>query len=325
MRVCVFGAGAIGGHLAVRLGLSGCDVSVVARGAHLEAIRSRGLKLRTQAEEFITHPVATDDANELGPQDAVFVTVKTPALSDIAESLGRLIGPDTAVAFFVNGLPWWYLAEIEPRSKVWSPPLARMINSLDRAVGRERTLGGVVYSANHVPEPGVVFNSSPTHNKFLIGAAGDAMGDKCRSLVAAIKAGGAESQEAEPFVPEIWKKLMLNIVTGPLGAITGATSRFILTDDNLAPLAERITAETMAIARSCGIVDVTNPTARQAATATDHKPSMLQDYEAGRRPEIDTLIGALLDIARQRSIDTPFLAATMGLARARAMSLSIYP
>lgn len=325
MKVCIFGAGAIGGHLAVRLFQAGADTSVIARGAHLEAIRTDGLRLRDGGGEVVTRPRASDSAAEIGPQDLVIVTVKTPALVGIADELARLIGPRTTVAFVINGLPWWYLSQIEPDPGAWSPPVRRIVEAMQHSVGVGRAIGGVAYSANHVAEPGVIFNSSPASNEFVFGAVEDGAVASCDALVAALMSAGLASRQVRPLAPVIWKKLMLNVITGPSGALTGATSRRLLTDPALEPVIDATCRETVALAAACGMENVAPDLAKIAQGIADHKSSMLQDYELGRKPEIDTLVGALCDLGRLKGVPVPTLDMLYALARTRASTLGLHP
>ena len=174
MRICVFGAGAIGGNFAARLAAAGNEVSIVARGAHLEAIRARGLTLLA-GDKKITAPVkASDRPADLGPQDAVLVTMKASGQHALADSIGPLLGPETPVAFVQNGIPWWYghgLAKSRPPA----PDLSRLDpgGALAKAVGLDRAVGAVVSSPNHVVEPGVVHNEVPDRNILWVGEPDD--------------------------------------------------------------------------------------------------------------------------------------------------------
>ena len=222
MKICVYGAGAIGGHLAVRLAEAGHEVSVIARGPHLAAIREAGLSLHSGGKTVTVHPQATDDPSDLPTQDIVLVTVKTPALMGIADGIAALCGPETAVVFCINGLPWWYLASLDVPQDSWSPAIAAMIGALKDKVGISRTIGAIAFSANHVEAPGLIMNSSPTVNRFVFGEADERVRPLCAALVEALSSDALNAVHSETFEREIWKKLSLNCVTGGIGALTPA-------------------------------------------------------------------------------------------------------
>ncbi|MCR8547523.1 2-dehydropantoate 2-reductase [Salipiger sp. P9] len=325
MKVCVYGAGAIGGHLAVKLSQAGCDVSVVARGAHLAAIRENGLTLVSSAGSVTCHPVAVEDPAELPVQDLVVATVKTPALAGIAEGLRGLSGPGTAIAYCVNGLPWWYLSRVGGGIETWSPAIRRMIERLETAVGTERAIGGIAFSANHVDAPGVIRNSNPDSGHYLFGEAHPAGRDACDALVAALRQGSCAAERSERFEREIWKKLSLNCVSGPIGALTGMETGRLLTYPDLEGLTRAAWTEVGRLAESCGQPGAMVSLSEMAQKAGRHKSSMLQDFEAGRTPEIETLLGALSDLARARQMAIPALDALLALTRARATALGLLP
>src|SRR5215475_3539975 len=191
MRICVFGAGAIGGNFAARLAEAGNDVSVVARGAHLEAIRAKGLTLIAGDKKIVAKVKASDRPADLGPQDAVISTLKATALQDLAKSVEPLLGPDTPVVFAQNGIPWWYghgLAKSRPAA----PDLSRLDpgGALAKAVGLHRVLGGVISSPNTVVEPGVVHNEVPERNVLSVGEPDDRSSPRIEALRATLRAAG---------------------------------------------------------------------------------------------------------------------------------------
>ena len=324
MKACIYGAGAIGGLLGARLCQAGWDVSLIARGPQLEAIRRAGLRLRTRDEEFTVNPRATDRPQTLGAQDMVLVTTKTTALVEIAPNLASLIGPGTAVTFVTNGLPWWYLAQIEPTPSAWSAPVREITEALSRVVPLAQCIGGVAYAASHVGEPGLVINSNSATSRFVFGAVEDDMVPACERLATALTAAGLPSTQERPLAPLIWSKLLQNVISGPLGALTGMTSRSVVTDPVLIDTVKVLSAEAETLASACGMSDVAPDLAKFAARVADHKSSMLQDYELGRRPEIDTLLGALCDLGRIKGIETPSLDLIYALTRAKAVALGIY-
>ncbi|HEY4174667.1 MAG TPA: 2-dehydropantoate 2-reductase, partial [Rhodopila sp.] len=206
MKICIYGAGAIGGHLAARLYKAGAEVSVIARGAHLAAIQANGLTVHAVDGEHRAPVQASADPAELGRQDAVFVTVKAPALPAVAASIGPLLGADTAVAFVMNGIPWWYFDHLAGPHEGTPLPRIDPDNALRRALGAGRTIGGVVYSASAVVEPGVVDVEQPK-SRFILGEPDGSMSDRVTTLAGLITKGGVSGEATPAIRTEIWNKL----------------------------------------------------------------------------------------------------------------------
>ena len=317
MKICVYGAGAVGGHVAARLAAAGNEVCVVARGAHLAAIRKNGLKLIRGDETIVSRVTASDKPADLVPQDFVLVTLKASVLGAFAEGCAPLLGPRTAVAFVQNGLPWWYAREIErldPGGK------------LARAVAAERILGGVAYSANDVVAPGVVVNHVPNSNMIVIGSAGkeDGRSERLRAL---LENAGISSPAVEDIRQAIWSKLSVNLGTSTLCTITGANIAEVRSNPRLAELAARLGAEGRAIAGALGVAierAPQRPGGGQSSGMIQHKPSMLQDYERGRPMEIDAQLMAPLALARQKGVPTPTLDLAAALVAYKAAAKGLY-
>jgi 2-dehydropantoate 2-reductase len=317
MKICVYGAGAVGGHIAARLAAAGSEVCVVARGEHLAAIRRSGLKLIRGDETIVSRISASDKTADLGPQDFVLVALKASVLGAFAGACAPLLGPRTAVAFVQNGIPWWYAREIERLD-----PGGR----LARAVAAERILGGVAYSANDVVEPGVVLNHVPDSNMIVIGAAGkeDGRSEALRSL---LEKAGISSPPVEDIRQAIWSKLAVNLGTSTLCTITGANIAEVRSNPRLAELAARLGAEGRAIAGALGVAierAPQRPGGGQSSGMIQHKPSMLQDYERGRPMEIDAQIMAPLALARQKGVPTPTLDLAAALVAYKAAAKGLY-
>jgi len=325
MKVCIFGLGAIGGHIAVRLSQTNCTVSVIARGAVLDAVRSNGLRLKTADREMVAHPKATSDVEMVGVQDLVVVSVKSTALPAIAASLPALVGPKTAIAFIGNGLPWWYLAGLDVPWTHWSPGVAAILSSMRKHVDMQRAIGMVTYSANHVEQPGTIINSSAKSNSFICAPVHEQTSAQCRHLVRALCDGGAVAHQERDLSVPLWRKLLTNIVTGPLGALTGLTSGEILSSRELRQVVECATRETQELARLYGIGDMPIDPQQTATRLAHHKSSMLQDFESGRPPELATLLGAPCDLARLHGLPTPTLSCLHALATGKAKALGILP
>lgn len=321
MKVCVFGAGAVGGHFATRLAAAGVDVSVVARGANLAAIRERGLTLRLGDETISAKVRASDHPAELGPQDYVVATVKATGLSAFAEQSTPLIGPDTSVVFAQNGTPWWYGIGL-PADKPRAPDL----NFLDpdgrlaTALPRDRLIGGVIISSNEVVGPGVVQADTPENNALIIGRVDDALDGRVDALRAALTKAGLLSPVAPDIRHVVWTKLVNNMTVSVLCLLTGMTARAAVEDPELSPLVRHLFGEAYGVAAAHGST-LAPPT---GGRAPDHKPSILQDFEQGRELEIDALVRGPAAFARAAGLDTPILDTLAGLAIQKARASGLY-
>jgi 2-dehydropantoate 2-reductase len=252
MRICVFGAGAVGSHFAVRLALAGHDVSCVMRGAHLDAVRVNGLTLRVGDTEFKASVNASSDPAMLGPQDAVITTLKATGLPSLATGMQPLLGDDTAVVFAQNGIPWWYDIGLSPgHPKV--PDLAFLDpgGRLRAAIPKSRIVGGVVFSSNEVIAPGVVANLSPERNRLLIGECDDRPSERVTRLRAALNEAGIESPDVSQIRETVWSKLLTNMSMSVLCLLTGQTARGVRDDPDLADVVPRLLDEANSIAQSC--------------------------------------------------------------------------
>jgi len=314
MRICVFGAGAVGGHLAARLAAAGHDVSVVARGAHLEAMRRHGVKL-LHGDELIQGKVRTDGPS---PQDAVFVTLKANLLGVFADAASPWLGPDTAVVFAQNGIPWWYPAEL---------PRLDPGGKLKKALNRESVVGAAVYSANEVIEPGVIRNFVPHNNMLVIGQASRRDSPVTQALRAALEKAGISSPPTDDIRRSVWAKLVQNLANSSLCLLTEASISDVVADPALKELKQKISLEARAIAAALD-VDIdrapTRPSGGHASGAQGHKPSMLQDYERGRPMEIEAQLVAPLALARGAGVPTPTLDVLVPLAARKAAAKGLY-
>ena len=324
MRICVYGAGAIGGHLAVRFSRGGADVSVLARGPHLAAIQRDGLSVHTNAGELRARVKASDDPTALGPQDAVLVTVKAPALPSVAAGIGPLLRPDTSVAFVMNGIPWWYFHALPGPLEGSRLPRIDPDDALWREVGPERAIGGVVYAASAVIAPGVIELENP-NARVVFGEPDGRMTDRAEALAALLCAGGIIGEVSPDIRTEIWNKLISNLAGGTLAVLGGAAPRDVYAEPVCAAAGEHVMEEAAAIAEALGSRPNRNFAQRIASTrAMDHKPSILQDLELGRNMEIDGLFDAPLELARLARVGAPTLELLVGLAKVRARGAGLY-
>ncbi len=322
MRICIFGAGAVGSHFAVRLALAGHDVSCVMRGPHLEAVKAKGLRLRVGEAEFTAKVNASDDPAALGPQDFVISTLKATGVNALATGLRPLLRDDTAVVFAQNGIPWWYDIGLSPDHP--RPPDLGFLDpggALRSAVARERIIGGVIFSSNEVVEPGVAANLSPDRNMLLTGECDDRASARIERLRAVLSEASIASPPAARIREAIWSKLLTNMSMSVLCLLTGQTARAVRDDAALRDVIPGLLDEANNIAQSCypGVKRVT-----RSGPAPDHKPSILQDYELGRAMEIDVLVRAPAAFARAAGLSTPMLDLLAALAIRLARDKGLY-
>ncbi len=305
MKVCIFGAGAIGGYLAVLLARAGADVSVVARGAHLEAILDDGLTLLVDGDELHADLPATDDPAALGKQDAVIVTLKAHSIGPAVTGIRSLLASDTAVVSAVNGIPWWYFHRLD------SPIGERHVESVDpgaaiwRGIGPERAIGCVVYPSAEIVEPGVIQHLSD--HKMILGEPGGERSERVIALAALFMAAGIKAPVRPNLRNEIWMKLWGNLAFNTLSALTHATLDVLATEPGTRSIARRMMLEGQAVGEALGArfaIDVDKRMDGAAAVGA-HRTSMLQDLELGRPLETGALVGAVQELAALMGVPTP--------------------
>jgi 2-dehydropantoate 2-reductase len=307
VRVCVLGAGAIGSHLAARLARGGAaEVSVLARGAPRAAIEAAGITVEAPDGHFQVRVRAAEEAAALGVQDAVLGTVKAPAVPGVLPALGPLLGAETVVAFVLNGIPFWWGAGAERMD-----PGGRIAAALPAA----RLLGGVVWSACTVTAPGRV-RVATAESRLLLGAPGGGAPPAAHALAAALAAGGMRGEAVADIRAEVWRKLINNLTNGPICLLTRRDMRASFADPALRDAARRVMGEGLALAAALGhpVRGVPEATILRSLSIA-HKPSILQDLEAGRALEFDALFEAPLDLARGAGVAMPTLELLVALAR----------
>jgi 2-dehydropantoate 2-reductase len=323
MRICIYGAGASGGHFAVRLAGAGHDVSVVARGAHLAAIQQRGLTLLSGDTRATAQPRAADDPASLGAQDVVIVAVKATALGGVM--LAPLIGPETQVVFPQNGMSWWYPLDL-PRGAPAPPdlPIFRLASGFLPMLRIDQVLGGSIYSANDVPEPGVIRNTSPQHNALVIGEVTQARDPRVAALRELLATAGIASPDTPDMRRVVWSKLIVNMSGSTIALATENRSSISRSDPALGQIYQRLVREGMAIAAAHGhdLAGDIDPDLLRARLL-DHRPSLLQDYDRHRPMELAEIVQAPQAFARSVGIATPTLdtLAAIVLRRARDRGL----
>ena len=326
MKICVYGAGAVGGLMAAWLSRAGHEASVVARGSNLEALRRDGLRvLDRESGETRTFAVrAESEPALLGPQDYVIVAVKAQSLADVAARIGPLVGPDTSIVTAMNGVPWWFfdrlgfhggrerLESLDPRG------------ALAGAMPTERIVGCVVHFAASTPQPGLI-----SHNmgrRLIVGEPGGKNGERSRRIADALAAAGFDVTSSASIEKDFWVKLLGNVSFNPVSALTMSTADRLIEDRHVKDYMVGIMREVLAIGRAVGVDADIDPEARidMARALGRFKTSMLQDLEAGKTLEIDGLLAGTLEIARKAGVPAPFTEALFGLIRVRAIVTSQY-
>ena len=324
MKICIYGAGAVGGLIAGRLAQAGHEVSVVARGAHLTAIRERGLRILSGKKEFSVKIKADSDAAKLGSQDVVVVAVKAQNLPEVAAAIGPLIGPDTSIVTAMNGVPWWFFDRLPFGAGKLRLESLDPGGKLSRAMPTERIVGCVIHLAASTPEPGLI-----SHNmgeRLILGEPGGSNTARTLRLVEALAAAGFEARKSDFIEKDFWVKLIGNVSFNPVAALTLASANRLIADDYVKAYMVAIMHECLAIGRAVGVDADIDPEARMdmARKLGAFKPSTLQDMEAGKKLEIDGLLIGTLEIARKAGVAAPFTESLAGLARLRAESTGQY-
>ena len=325
MKICIFGAGAIGGSLGVRLALAGHQVSLLARGAHLAAIRANGLTLLHGDERYNVRLKASDNPAELGEQDAVIIALKSHTLAAAVHGIAPLLGRDTSVVTAMNGVPWWFFNGWGGALEGTALAACDADGRIARAIAPARVVGGVVFVAANVPEPGVVRWTSG--GRMVLGEPAHRPGARVGTLTEALVGAGFEAIAANAIRREIWMKLLGNLCFNPVSALTGVSTDLMLDDRHLSALFAGMMTEAIAVANALGLDITIKPEERMAQTRKlgPIKSSMLQDMEAGRPIELDAIVGSVVEIAARLGIDTPFINSVYGAVRVRAAALGLYP
>lgn len=320
MKICIYGAGAIGGYLGAKLAATGAEVSLVARGPHLAAMQAGGLRLIEDGAET-THKVrASDTPADLGVQDYVVITLKAHSVPPVVPLMQPLIGPETTVVSAVNGVPWWYfhgiggplegtrLESVDPGGAQWD------------GIGPARVLGCVVYPAAELSAPGTVHHIEG--NRFTLGEPDGSRSDRAQRLSEALGAAGLKAPVRPRIRDEIWVKLWGNLSFNPISALTHATLDVLCTDPGTRAVARNMMTEAQEIAEKLGVkfpITVDRRIDGGAAVGA-HRTSMLQDLDAGRPMEIGALVGAVQELGRLTATPTPTIDTVLALITLRARS-----
>lgn len=323
MKVCIFGAGAIGGYIAVKLAQAGHAVSVVARGAHLDAIRVKGLTLHQGGMRYHARPKAASDAAALGPQDYVFLAVKAPALPAVAAALAPLVGPETAVVTAMNGIPWWFF-------HAFGQFHGTTFDSIDpggvlaKALPPERIVGCVLHIACSVPEPGVIVHNS--QNRFFLGDLDGKTSPRLARIVDAMKLAGMDAEARPDIRRDVWVKLLGNLTFAPVSILTQTTNDALAAHPRVRRVFAQMIEEASAVGAAYGLASDMSVEARidLGGSLKGFRTSMLQDMDKGRPVELDTIVRAVLDMGRKAGVPTPVIDTVYALAAQRAEAAGLY-
>ncbi len=317
MKICIYGAGAIGSYLGAELALAGYEVSLIARGPHLEAMQAGGLTLLIEGEKKVVQVACTDDPAQVGPQDYVIITLKAHSVSPVVEQMVPLLGPETAVVTAQNGIPWWYchklkgpledqiLESADPGGRIWN------------VLGPERAIGCVVYPSCEIVKPGVIKHIEG--KRFMLGEPDGSKSERVLALSEALMAAGLKAPVRPRIRDDIWLKLWGNVSFNPVSVLTLATLGQITADDGVRGVIRDLMIEAQGVAHALGVrfpVDV-DKRIGWAGDVGAHKTSMLQDLERGRPMEIDALVGTVSEMGRLAGVPTPTIDVVLALVRLR--------
>lgn len=324
MKICIYGAGAIGGWIGARLAALGEPVSVVARGATLAALQTHGLRLQ-QAEGLLQVPVqAADNAATLGVQDLVVVAVKAPALAEVARGIAPLLGPHTMVLTAMNGVPWWFFQGFGGAYAGTALKAVDASGAIAAAIPARHVVGCVVHASCALQAPGVVQHHFG--NKLILGEPSGQQTERAKALAALLERAGFEAPLSEQIQRDTWYKLWGNMTVNPVSALTGATTDLILDDPLVRDFISQVMREAKEIGARIGIPIDQQPEDRHAVTRKlgAFKTSMLQDVEAGKPVELDALVTVVQELGVLTAVPTPFTDALLGLARLQARVKGLY-
>ena len=308
----------------MKLAGAGCDVSVVARGETLGALRLHGLQLR-QGGDLVAAPVRTSaDPAEFGAQDLVIVAVKAPAMAAVAKAIGPLLGPQTIVLTAMNGVPWWFFDGFGGQYAGTRLAAVDPDGTIARAIPGQHIVGGVVHASCSLDSPG----NARHHfgNRLIVGEPSGEKTARVHGLVALLERAGVEAVLSEQIQKDAWFKLWGNMTVNPISAITGATTDLILGDDLVRDFVSRVMLEAKEIGARIGIRIDQQPEDRHQLTLKlgAFKTSMLQDVEAGKPVELDALVTVVKELGELTRVSTPFTDALLGLSRLHAKVLGLY-
>ncbi len=325
LKICVYGPGAIGGWLAAAMAKGGIQVSVVARGAHLAAIRENGLTLELPDESYTVKVAASDNPADLGPQDGVIVTVKAPSLPSVAGAIGPLLRDDTPVAFLTNGIPWWYFMGHGGPLDNRSLPRLDPNDALRHAIGHNRLLGGIAWPASSVPAPGIIKMSAGAARGCVLGSPDGQPHPGLDLMERAFAAGNLKLTIAPQIRDIIWEKLSFNLSAGPMCVLTTSPVKDTHAEEPLVAASRQVMTEVSALIAAMGrTVAIDQDKVVAGNRVLGHRPSILQDLMAGRPMEVDALYTTPLELAEMVGVKLPTLELLVALIKVRARQAGLY-
>jgi 2-dehydropantoate 2-reductase len=324
-KACIYGAGAIGGWIGAGLAAAGCSVSVVARGATLEALNSHGLRVASGTDTRSAAVQASADPAALGKQDLVVIAVKAPALRDVARHIAPLIGPDTLVLTAMNGVPWWFLQGFGGPYAGTQLKTVDATGEIAAAIPAANVIGCVVHASCSVDAPGLIRHHFG--NGLIIGEPSGQTSPRVQALADLLVRAGFTTSVSDQIQKDAWYKLWGNMTVNPISAFTGATTDLILGDELVRDFISKIMLEAKEIGARIGIPIEQQPEDRHAVTLKlgAFKTSMLQDVEAGKAVELDALVSVVRELGQLTQVPTPFTDALLGLSRLHARVHRLYP
>lgn len=325
MKICIFGAGAIGGFLGTRLAAAGGDVAAIARGATAQALRKHGWRLETEGKLLNAPARVAESTTELGLQDLVVIAVKGPALQAVAATIAPLLGPDTMVMTAMNGVPWWFFQGFGERYKGMQLRSIDPQGRISAAIPARHVIGCVVHAGCTTPEPGLTRNM--VGKRLILGEPRGGDSTRLQGLGTLFRDAGFDVELSKCIQRDIWYKLWGNMTMNPVSALTGATADRVLDDALVNAFCVAVMREAAAIGARIGCNIAESAEQRNIVTRKlgAFKTSMLQDIEAGRPVEIDVLLSAPREIGVAVGEPTPYLDALLGLARLQAQTRGLYP
>ncbi len=323
-KICIYGAGAVGGFIAAMLARSGCSISAVDRGPTLEALQQHGLRLQLAEETFSVPVNATSNPEDLGVQDLVIVAVKSQVMQAVAPGIAKLIGPETIVLTAMNGVPWWFFSGFGGQYSGLTLESVDPAGQIAKNIPTHNVIGGVVHGSFALNEPGFVRNVFG--RKLIIGEPNGCISERLQQLAELLIGAGLEIEISNAIQRDIWFKLWGNMTMNPVSAITGATCDLILDDDLVRAFCNRVMAEAAIIGAKIGCPVDQSPEQRNAVTRKlgAFKTSMLQDVEGKRSVELDALVSSVREIGQKVGVPTPDMDTLLGVARLHAQVRGLY-
>lgn len=325
MKVCIVGAGAIGGFLGTRIAqLEEVEVSVLARGETLEALKKYGWRLKTKGKLISSSVNASENTEDLGEQDLVIIAVKGPALIDIVDLIKPLIGKDTIILPAINGVPWWFLEHCNNLSDT-SLQSVNPKEKISLAIPSNNILGIVVHAAASKIEPGFVEHKMG--NTLIIGEPKGGISKRVKNIEKLLSKVGFDIVLSDNIRKDIWYKLWGNMTINPISAITGATADLILSDKLVRDFCSQVMYEASVIGEKIDCPIDEHPESRHDVTAKlgAFKTSMLQDVDSNRQIELDSIVGAVYEIGQKVNVSTPNINTLFGITRLFAQVHNLYP